>query len=45
MGAGGLLQEDWEADRSMQAELEALRQDLGPTWLQARIDRAAPLPP
>jgi hypothetical protein len=30
------LQEDWQADQAMQAELEALRQDVGPTWLQAR---------
>lgn len=29
------MQEDWRADQAMQAELEALRRDVGPTWLQA----------
>jgi hypothetical protein len=39
------LQEDWRADRAMQAELEALRQDVGPTWLQAREAGPPPVRP
>lgn len=36
-------EEDWRADQAMQAELEALRRDVGPTWLQepASIEETA----
>lgn len=29
-------QEDWQAHQALNAELEAFRQDVGHTWLQAR---------
>jgi len=35
------VQEDWQAHLALNAELEALRQDVGLTWLQVS-QRAAP---
>lgn len=29
--------EDWEASQKLEAELEAFRQDVGPTWLMVKI--------